>query len=191
MAADVRFADSFTQFSILHRITSPSSSSRSTDEKAYITHLSSRLVKDFHADSDCCLMFRANESRRDGYTILVKSIWYTLKICFVFIIAPCSMIKAALFPKLGPPPPPPPPIQCCFKGDTLSVLTQHCTGGRGEGTVKLSKKAKCTITFDQDCSFVIIGVSFFFSVSSPDFKIFATGGTDYMVDGRFANVTNW
>ena len=25
-------------------------------------------------------------------------------------------------------------------------------GGRGEGMVKLSKKAKCTITFDQDCS---------------------------------------
>ena len=37
-------------------------------------------------------------------TILVKSIWYTLKICYVFIIAPCSMMKAALFPKLGPPP---------------------------------------------------------------------------------------
>ena len=37
-------------------------------------------------------------------TILVKSIWYTLKSCFVFIIAPCSMIKAVLFPKLGPPP---------------------------------------------------------------------------------------
>ena len=65
---------------------------------------------------------------------------------FAFIIAPCSIIKAALFPKLGPP-----PIQCCFKGDTLSALTQHCTGGRGEGTVKLSKKPKCTITFDQDC----------------------------------------
>ena len=39
-------------------------------------------------------------------TILVKSIWYTLNICFVFIIAPCSIIKAALFPKLGPPPSP-------------------------------------------------------------------------------------
>ena len=50
-------------------------------------------------------------------------------------------------------PSPLPPIQCCFKGDTLSALTQHCTGGRGERTVKLSKKAKCTITFDrQDCS---------------------------------------
>ena len=52
-------------------------------------------------------------------------------------------------------PSPLPPIQCCFKGDTLSALTQHCTGGggggRGEGTVKLSKKAKCTISFDQDC----------------------------------------
>ena len=35
-------------------------------------------------------------------TILVKSIWYTLKMCFVFIIAPCSMIKAALLLKLGP-----------------------------------------------------------------------------------------
>ena len=56
------------------------------------------------------------------------------------------MIKAPLFPKIGPP-----PIQCCFKGDTLSALTQHCMRGRGEGTVKLSKKAKCTITFDQDC----------------------------------------
>ena len=56
-------------------------------------------------------------------TILVKSMWYTLKICYVFIIAPCSMMKAALFPKLGPPPS---PHTTCFKGDTLSALTQHC-----------------------------------------------------------------
>ena len=68
-------------------------------------------------------------------TILVKSIWYSLKICYVFIIARCSMMKAALFPKLGPPSSssPPPPIQCCFKGDTLSTLTQHCMGGGGRG----------------------------------------------------------
>ena len=37
-------------------------------------------------------------------SILVKSIWYILKICYVFIIAPCPMMKAALFPKLGPSP---------------------------------------------------------------------------------------
>ena len=67
----------------------------------------------------------------------------------VFIIAPCS--KAALFPKLGPPPP---HIQCCFKGDNLSTLIQHCMGGGG--MVKLSKKAKCTMTFDQDYSFVVV-----------------------------------
>ena len=30
-------------------------------------------------------------------------------------------------------PSPLPPIQCCFKGDTLSALTQHCTGGGGGG----------------------------------------------------------
>ena len=29
-------------------------------------------------------------------------------------------------------PSPLPPIQCCFKGDTLSALTQHCTGGGGK-----------------------------------------------------------
>ena len=66
---------------------------------------------------------------------------YTLKICYVFIIAPCSMMKAALFPKLGPPsPPPPPPIQCCFKGDTLSTLTQHCMGGGGEEWCNCQKR---------------------------------------------------
>ena len=37
---------------------------------------------------------------------MVKSMWYTLKICSVFIIAPCSMIKSALFLELGPPPSP-------------------------------------------------------------------------------------
>ena len=46
--------------------------------------------------------------------------------------------------------PPPPLIQCCFKGDTLSALTQHCMGGGGEDG-EIVKKAKCTITFDQDC----------------------------------------
>ena len=38
--------------------------------------------------------------------------------------------KSGSFPKLGPPPSP--LIQCCFKGDTLSALTQHCTGGGGK-----------------------------------------------------------
>ena len=47
-------------------------------------------------------------------------------LCFHY--RPCSMMKAALFPKLGPP-----PLQCCFKGDTLSALTQHCMGGGGGG----------------------------------------------------------
>ena len=43
---------------------------------------------------------------------------------------------------------PPPSIQCCFKGDTLSTLIQHCMGGM----VKLSVNGKCTMTLDQDCS---------------------------------------
>ena len=30
-------------------------------------------------------------------------------------------------------PSPLPPIQCCLKGDTLSAMTQHCTGGGGGG----------------------------------------------------------
>ena len=58
--------------------------------------------------------------------------------------------KSGSFSQTWPSPPPPPPIQCCFKGDTDPTL--HGGGGRGEGMVKLSKKAKCTITFDQDCS---------------------------------------
>ena len=71
------------------------------------------------------------------------------------------MMKAALFPKLGPSPLA--PIQCCFKGNTFSALIQHCMdgwvgwvgrggGGGGGRVVKLSEKAKCTMTFDQDCS---------------------------------------
>ena len=48
-------------------------------------------------------------------------------------------------------PSPLPPIQCCFTGDTLGKLIQHCMGGRGGEMGKLSKKAKCTITFGQDC----------------------------------------
>ena len=48
-------------------------------------------------------------------------------------------------------PSPLPPIQCCFTGDTLGKLIQHCMGGRGVEMGKLSKKAKCTITFGQDC----------------------------------------
>ena len=65
---------------------------------------------------------------------------------------PCSMMKAALFPNLGPLPSP--PIQCCFTGDTLGKLIQLCMGGEGEGVGemgKLSKKATCAITFGQDC----------------------------------------
>ena len=49
---------------------------------------------------------RRNEIFVRQPTILVKSTWYTLKICYVFIIAACSMMKAAPFPKLGPPPSP-------------------------------------------------------------------------------------
>ena len=43
---------------------------------------------------------------------------------------------------------------CCFKikGDTLSALNQHCAQCRG-GMVKLSKRAMCTMPFDQDCCY--------------------------------------
>ena len=58
-----------------------------------------------------------------GLQSSVKSIWHTLKICYVFIIATCSIMKAALFPNLGPPPSL--PIQCSFTGDTLGKLIQH------------------------------------------------------------------
>ena len=80
-------------------------------------------------------------------TILVKSIWYTLKICYVFIIAPCSMMKAALFPKLGPP-----PHTMLLQGGQFEHTDPTLYGGEGGGMVKLPKKAKCTMTFDQDCT---------------------------------------
>ena len=55
--------------------------------------------------------------------------------------------KAALFPKLGPP-----PHTMLLQGGHFKCTDPTLYGGRGEGTVKLSKKDKCTITFDQDCS---------------------------------------
>ena len=76
-------------------------------------------------------------------TILVKSIWYILKICYVFIIAPVRWWKWLFFPNLALPPPP-------------SPHTMLLEGGHFEHTdptlVKLSKMAKCTMTFHQDCS---------------------------------------
>ena len=69
----------------------------------------------------------------------------------VFIIAPCSMIKAAPFPKLGPPPS---PHTILLQGGHFECTDPTLYGGRGEGTVEFSKKAKCTITFDQNCSFL-------------------------------------
>ena len=61
-------------------------------------------------------------------TILIKSIWCTLKIYCVFIIAPCSMKKAALFPKLGLP-----PIRCCFKGILWAQWPNIVWGEGGNG----------------------------------------------------------
>ena len=60
------------------------------------------------------------------------------------------MIEAALFPKLGPPPS---PHTMLLQGGQFEHTDPTLYGGgRGEGMVKLSKKAKCTITYDQDCT---------------------------------------
>ena len=72
-------------------------------------------------------------------TILVKSIWYTLKICFVFIIAPRSMIKAALFPKLGPPPSP--PYNVASRG-TLWAYWPNIVWGEGGRNGEIVKKGQ-------------------------------------------------
>ena len=83
-------------------------------------------------------------------TILVKSIWYTLKICFVFIIAACSIIKAALFPNLALPPP---PSYNVASSGTLWAHWPNIVRGEGGRNGEIVKKCtKCTITFDQDCS---------------------------------------
>ena len=58
------------------------------------------------------------------------------------------MIKAALFPKLCPN-----PHTMLLQGGQFECTDPTAPyGGRGEGVVKLAK-AKCTITFDQDCRF--------------------------------------
>ena len=81
--------------------------------------------------------------------------------------------KRLFFPNLALPPP---SIQCCFKGDTLSTLIQHCMGGGG--MVKFSINGKCTMTLDQDCSHnfvaarevLVTGATQLVSVLSPDFS---------------------
>ena len=40
-----------------------------------------------------------------------------------------------LFSQNVAPPPPPPHIKCCFKGDSLSTLIQHCMGGGRNGEI--------------------------------------------------------
>ena len=50
-------------------------------------------------------------------------------------------------------PSPLPPITMLLQGRDFERTDPTLYGGRGEGTVKLSKKAKCTITFDQDCTY--------------------------------------
>ena len=52
--------------------------------------------------------------------------------CFVFIIAPCSIIKAALFPKLGPPPPSP-PYNVASRGTLWAQWPNIVRGGGGGG----------------------------------------------------------
>ena len=65
-------------------------------------------------------------------------------------------MKAALSPKLGPfpSPLPPPPYNVASRGTLWAHwpnIDRGGGGGSGRGMVKLSKKAKCTMTFDQDC----------------------------------------
>ena len=47
--------------------------------------------------------------------------------------------ESGSFSQIGPPPS---PIQCCFKGDNLSALSQYCIkgGGGGEGGGERVKK---------------------------------------------------
>ena len=46
----------------------------------------------------------------------------------------------------------PSPHTMLLQGGHFERTDPTLYGGRREGTVKLSKKAKCTITFDQDCT---------------------------------------
>ena len=67
--------------------------------------------------------------------------------------------KSGSFSQTWPSPPPPPPHTMLLQGGHFERTDPTLYGGRGEGTVKLSKKAKCTITFDQDCSSTISHIS--------------------------------
>ena len=75
------------------------------------------------------------------------------------------MIKAALFPKFGPH-----PHTMLLQGGHFERTEPTLYGGRGEGTVKLSKKAKSTITFDQDCIYSEIWLQM--SITSRGFYVF-------------------
>ena len=59
------------------------------------------------------------------------------------------MMKAALFPNLGPPPS---PHTMLLHGGHHGQTDPTLYWGEGE-MLKLSKKAKCTNTFGQDCGF--------------------------------------
>ena len=87
-------------------------------------------------------------------SILVKSIWYILRICYVFIIAPLRWWKRLFFPNSALPPPLHTMLlQGVHFERTAPTLYRREGGGGGGGwgMVKSSTKAKCTITFDQDC----------------------------------------
>ena len=88
---------------------------------------------------------RSKRFEQCASTILVKSIWYTLKICYVFIIAPCSMTKVALFPKLGPPPPPSPSYNVASRGALWAHWFNIVWGGGGggrNGEIEIVKKGQ-------------------------------------------------
>ena len=77
------------------------------------------------------------------------------------------MMKAALFPKLGPPPS---SHTMLLQGGQFEFTepTLYGEGGRGwGGMVKLSKKAKCTMTFDQDCNIIWVSRVIVVTVCSP------------------------
>ena len=101
-------------------------------------------------------------------TILVKSIWYTLKICFVFIIAPRSMIKAALFPKLGPPPSP--PYNVASRGTLWAYWPNIVLGGGGKERWNCQKRPSVPLLLTRIvvCSSNLIPNERVFSLTCPN-----------------------
>ena len=105
-----------------------------------------------------------NDSPRDVWppiavttTILVKSIGTPWKFAMLSSSPLVQWWKQLFLPLTWPFPLPPPPHTMLLQGghfehtDPTLIGVGGGGGGSGRGMVKLSKKAKCTMTFDQDC----------------------------------------